>query len=34
MTLAAWGAIAAATLSAAYGFGAVAAHAGTWFSWR
>ena len=34
MTMAAWSAVAAATLTAAYGCGAIAAHAGTWISWR
>ena len=34
MGFAAWGAVAAATLSAAYAGSAAAAHIGTWIEWR
>ena len=34
MGLAAWAAVAAATLGAAYGGSAIAAHCGSWIEWR
>ncbi len=34
MGTAAWAAVAAATLSAAYAGSAIVAHCGTWFEWR